>query len=1110
MIAKVRLICSCLIGCLILASASWIQAQEASRRFHPLPPDVELSNSTVLCLYADSKGFIWAGTHNGLNRFDGHRVKSYHWEKANGLRVSYIHAIQEDNKGNLWIATQEGLFRMNVNEGTFHDPFVEDSRPSEHFSNLATAISIDENGNLWLGSYQGFGIWNPETGDYRFFSHDPDDPASFPDGWHRVRSIHIQDDDKAWIGTTQGLLRFDRASGAFETMDASRFGLPSGDIGLVYHINSDTNGNIWISTYSKGIIRFDPVSGESLVFPAEGSPLALGNPLVYGSTEDSKGRIWIASDNGLHSFTPESGILKRYGPEAGNPFSIGDDIVSAPPIIHDGILWLGTRYDGLWWTDLRDSLFTPLEINLNDDSNRPTVSAFAEDSNGRIYVTSDGGGLSVFCPQSLSYTSFRKNHPPYNLPSDKTLSVAIDHQERIWIGTWMEGLVRFDPSTGESRVYRFDPDDPHSINDNSIFYVLVTRKGDVWIATWANGICRYDEAKDHFVRYTHTPGDASSLTESPISYLHEDSSGSIWITSEVSGVDRLNPETGKIEHYVHSPDRPSLNTNSVNCVWESDEGLILMGTNGGGINVYDPMQNSFIDHPISNNLPGNNVYGIRDDETGAIWISTNRGLARYDPGTQSTTHFGLLDGIHDTRFGRWASIRLSDGDLLFGGINGFTRVRPHYYKTETSLPRPLITCVSYIDPEDLHHALPSKLQTLSPEASDTVLPSHVTNMQFEFTAPWYRQNKQLLFQYKIPDVDADWVDAGPLRLAHYRNLKPGPYRFEVRVANKDGVWNPDTASFSFSIRVPFWQTWQGRVLAVLIAGALVFIVIQWRILRYRHHQRQLERKILERTHALDESNRLLKSKQHEIEEQNKSLIQLNQTKDRLFSIFAHDIKNPFNSVLGFSELLHNKWDALGEKEKREYIEFIHITSRAIFELLENLLYWSVSQRGNLPYHPVPIQVHHVIRPAFHIYRSIACQKSITLHRIEDHDPVPLTADPQLLTMAIRNLINNAIKFTPPGGRIEVGVSPSDHAVEFYVADNGSGISPDISQSLFNENASSPSKPSGTGIGLILCRDIVKIHGGRIWIDPSYTEGCCIRFSIPVQAASQEKNPHPAS
>lgn len=1098
MIAKVRLFAYLLIGCSGLVGGYLIHAQEAVRRFYPLPQDVELSNSTVLCLYADSKGFIWAGTQNGLNRFDGHQVKSYHWEKPDGMRVSYIHAIREDDRGNLWIATQEGIFRMDVDAGTFHDPFLEDSRPSDRFGNLATAIEIDEAGNLWLGSYQGLGIWNPDTGDYRFFEHDPSDPGSFPAEWQRIRCIRIHDAHTAWIGTTQGMLRFDRSMGTFETVDGTQLGLPSKDLGLVYHIGSDSIGNLWISTYSNGVIRFHPDTGESLHFPAEGSPLALGNPLAYGSIEDAQGRIWIASDNGLHVYKPQSGTLSRYAPEAGNTFSIGDSILSASPIIHDEILWLGTRYAGLWWTDLRESLFSPVSLRDSIDSNNPTVSAFAEDFNGRIHVTSDGGGLTVFCPQSESFTAFRENDPPYHLPSDKTLSIAIDRKKRIWIGTWMEGLVRFDPSTGESHLYRNDPDDPYSLNDNSVFHILETKNGEIWIATWANGICRYDEANDQFIRYTHTPGDPSTITESPISYLFEDSSGFIWISSEVAGLDRLNPTTGKIEHYTHTPDRPSLNTNSLNCVWENKQGLIMIGSNGGGINVYDPMQNSFVNHPISRNLPGNSVYGFQDDDSGAIWISTNRGLARYDPANQSTTHFGLLDGIHDPRFGRWACLRLSDGDLLFGGINGFTRVRPRHYTNETSLPVPLITCVSYRNPDDQQRHHPAMLNSLPPDHPNTILPSRVTNMQFEFTAPWYRQNKQLNFEYRLSGVDGDWIASGPLRIAYYRNLRPGSYKFEVRVANKDGIWNPESTSFGFSIRVPFWQKWQGRLLAIAIVCALLLIIVQWRIFRYRHHQLQLELKILDRTRELDSSNRLLTAKQREIEEQNQSLIQLNQTKDRLFSIFAHDIKNPFNSVLGFSELLHNKWDNLGEKEKREYIEFIHITSRAIFELLENLLYWSVSQRGRLPFHPAPIQVHHVVRPAFEIYRSIACQKSITITRSEQHDSLQFIADPQLLTMAIRNLINNAIKFTPPGGHISIGVTPSENELEFCVADNGSGISPDISRSLFTGNDSNPTKPSGTGIGLILCRDIVEIHGGEIWMDPSYTDGCCIRFSIPVK------------
>ena len=1082
-----------------LCSFNVVFSQDTSRRFYSIPDDAGMSNSTALCLYKDSRGFLWIGTQDGMARYDGYRCTEYRWQSEKGLRISYVNQIIEDLEGNLLITSHEGLFLFNPQSETFRELIDSNSDWSQSDFNMITGIVMDSSGNLWMGTYDGLALWHASTQEVERIALEESVSGIISEDWRRVRSLYLHDDHTLWIGTFEGLLVMDILSRSFQNIPPESVGLDVTQWSQIFQISQGIDGTVWLSTQLNGLVAMDGDSLHGLPFNSSKLREHLTNYAVYGSCEDKNGGLWIATDHGLRYCDPAREKMEAFHHDYYDPYSIGDDIITNAPLIDDDILWLPTRYEGVWYTDLRPTFFTPHSAMRAGGLNSTIVSDFAQDGENRLLIATDGGGLNIANLEDWSYEYFKVNDAPYYLPTNKVLSVLVDRKGREWIGTWNEGLVRYDPASGERKLYRPETADDGSISSLSIFYLLEDHSGRIWAATWDNGINLYEEETDSFVRYTHAPGDLDTITESPITHLMEDRKGTLWISSEVAGINSLNPETGEVRYFNLENNESALRSDSLNCSWESSDGLIFIGTNGAGLIVLDPLSGLFVDHELSDSIPAQSVYGIVEDDQKNVWMSTNLGLIRWNPGSNKVNLFTTKDGIHDNRFGRWAFLKLHNSDLLFGGTNGFTQVDSFGSEIAERFPIPFISAVwvgerfigTGINPKDL----PEDAVSIP-----TVLPANTRSIRFEFTAPWFRGADRLDIQYRLQGIDDNWISIRDVRAAQYHNLKHGDYRFEVRVSNFEGEWNSETAEYEFSIETPFWALWYVQLLFLsLIVGVILFIVF-WQIRRYRNREVELEKRIWERTRDLNESNRLLSEKKSEIESQNQQLVQLNHTKDKMLSIFAHDIKNPFNAVLGFSDALFESYDEFSEAERKEYIEYIRLTSHNVYELLENLLFWSISQERKLPFRPEVVSLGKAFRSAFTLYKAIAQQKSISLVVDPIPEDVSVQVDVQLITMVFRNLLNNAIKFSPEGSIIRVRYDYLKGKHVFHVDDQGPGLPASSVAELSRQDSdiveNSHASQKGTGLGLPLCREIILLHEGVIYCNRNSDNGCSIGFELP--------------
>lgn len=1071
---------------------------ETARRFYSISKEATLTNSSVLCLTKDSREFIWIGTQDGMNRYDGFRSKQYRWTTDSGQMVTYINQIKEDDDGNFWITSHEGLFKFNPETEQFEDIFGSSNQFKGNEAGIVLWVEIVADGTLWIGSYNGLIHLNPKTLDYEQFTGDPDGAHSLPQGMERLGYIFSIDDDNLLLGSFGGLLTFNIPTHQFTTIHPSDFGLDFPEWSQIYHIMRSSDGIYWLSTRLNGLVAIDPTFKFATGFNQTAEAEELKKVTIYGTIEGSENEIWISTDFGLRSYDSEEETLSTYVRDLYDPYSIGSNLLNSQPIIEDNFLWLPTRFVGLWYTDLSPSMFAPYTALQKNGLNYPTVSNFEVNKNGDLYVATDGGGINVIHASDNSFHYYTKDEPPYYLPTNKTLGFIIDKKGRHWIGTWNEGLISYDPQTGERKHFLPDPKNPNSLGGSCIYHIMEDTKGNIWVATWDNGVFMYDDSSEQFIQFTNNTVGSERIVASPICTLMQDRDGYIWIGSEIDGITRLNPDTRELKNYRYTPGKVSLTSNSVNCFWQSPEGLILIGTNGGGLNVFDPEKESFINHTILEHITTESIFGVQGDAYGKLWFSTNKGVLRYNQETFEVSLYTKKDGLHDNIFGRWADIRLTTGELIFGGANGFTKIQPKSSELSESYPVPYITEIcanNKFITSNLKHK-PGFLMEIHE------FPSKIESLRFEFTAPWYRGADRIQFQYMLEGIDKHWVDWRDSRMAQYPMIGHGNYRFKVRVSDPEGKWNETQAVFSFVIATPFWARWYTR-LSLIFVGILIIIGIsKWRSYHHKNREMELEKRIQQRTCDLNESNRLLSDKKIEIEGQNKKLKQLNKTKDRMISIFAHDIKNPFSALLNLTDILHNDYSILNEKKRSRYVEYIRITAYNIHELLENLLYWSLSQDNNLPFRPKNGFLNKIFTPPLKLYETIARQQSIHLTYDIGKFNIEVFVDKQLVTMVMRNLLNNAIKFTPKGGSIEIDTNQTQSHVIISVSNTGTGISEQQSRTIF-ENILTEEHPTqsglkGTGIGLPLCKEIIDMHKGDLYLDQDYHFGARFVFTIPVR------------
>lgn len=819
-----------------------------------------LSESAVKAIAQDSQGFVWIGTEDGLNRFDGYgfRVYRHDPEDYHSLSNNNITALATSRSGDLWIGTYGGgLEQYEHATDRFihhrHDPNDANSLSDDQ----VLAVIVDRWGLVWVGT-RGGGLnrFEPQNGRWRRYQHDSEDPHSL--SYDYVNAIHEDRSGAIWSGTPTGLNRLDRSSGQF-TRYRKNMGDPSSlSSPAISTIYQDRAGTLWIGTVDGGLNRFDRETETFVHYrhdPEDAGSLSSDD--VRSIVEDSAGVLWVGTNKGLNWLRRETGaktdgegfVLSQY--DASNPHSLSSNQVRALYEDRAGGLWVGTYGGGLNRYDKQRQQFAHYRSDLHNANSlsESGVWSIYEDATGLLWIGTDGGGLNRLDRTTGEWRHYRHDPTATNsVSSDTIMSVYGDRSGALWIGTTGGGLDRMDQDTEEFHNYRYDPNDPQSLSSNDIWTVYEDRQGDLWVGT-AFGLNRLDRATGQFTHYYSDAGDPHSLAEDNVGAIYEDRSGTLWFGTH-GGLHRFDRQTEQFTRYQHDPSDPqSLSHDVVFVIYEDRSGALWLGTWGGGLNRFDRATETFRHYRVRDGLPNDVVYGILESkaspggEGGYLWLSTNRGLARFDPQTETFRNYDAGDGLQSNEFSYNAYFQSGSGEMFFGGINGFNTLYPERIRDNPYVPPVVLTSLSRRgEAIDLGSAV-----TVAEQATFR-WPDN--DFEFEFAALSYYQPEKNQYAYMLEGLDEGWNYAGSRRFGGYTNLPGGIYTLRLMGSNNDGRWSEEATVLNVTVVSPFWATWWFRGLAILALAAVAFGIYRLRVRSIQARSRALETQVAHRTEEL--------------------------------------------------------------------------------------------------------------------------------------------------------------------------------------------------------------------------------------------------------------------
>lgn len=818
---------------------------------------------------------VWAPVSYGEN------VQFQRISIREGLSQSSVFCIMQDRNGFLWFGTQDGLNKYNGMDFTVYKPDPDD--PTTLSQNQIPDICEDKQGNIWV-ALTGGGVnrFDPRTGKFFRYPATPNGNTSF--GGIFVQAIMCDRYGDIWAGSNNfGLEWLQRRTGQEVVV---RFGLNTGlNSNFVNALIEDKEGYIWVGTPNDGLKRFDRRNREFVHFRNEPGNLdSLGSNNVTCLLEDRQGFIWVGTIAGLYRLDKEKRAFRAYLSDPAVPGSISGNNINALYEDSQGKLWVGTAISGLNLFDGSSKTFTTFRFNSSDVNSISSnlVASIMEDASGVLWVGTAAAGLNKYVRRS-HFTLYRTVAGQANSLSHNSIySIFEDRNGILWVGNIGLGLDRMDRRTGTFENFRNDPADPLSLSDNVVRHIYGDKKGRLWVGTQNAGLNLLDYPKRKFKRYAPEPGNPSSIAGRTIRWMLEDSAGRFWIATLAGlelfnpengtfihrqfiandprtpnnnglahivesptepgvlwistlngGLNRLDVETGLFTYYVAAPNDPSrLSNNTVLCTYVDPKGVIWVCTYGGGLNKMERASNGtmkFTHYTEKNGLPNNCVYSLLVDGQGFFWLSTNKGLSCFNPETGETRNFSEMDGLQGDEFNAGAYHQNGSGELFFGGIAGLNAFFPDQFKSNSYIPPVVITGFQVFN-KPTAIGPDSVLKQSLPYTNEIHMNYKQNMFSFTFAALDYTTPGKNKYAYKLENFDDEWnpTDASR-RFAIYTNVKPGRYVFRVRGSNNDEVWNTEGASLRIVIDPPFWMTLWFHLMAAVLAISVILLFYRRRL-----------------------------------------------------------------------------------------------------------------------------------------------------------------------------------------------------------------------------------------------------------------------------------------
>jgi len=1086
---------------LVYVATISLWATKSNYKFTRLDISQGLSNNQVISILKDHKGFMWFGTMAGLNRFDGCSFKTFKYNPfdTSSLIDNYIIKIFEDCQGKLWIKTRNGY----VIYDPLYEAFLMD-HPIFHKIDGVTRWTIsdmmtDKFGNIWFIDHKLL---------FKYFLHN-DSIVTIPYNSMDTTTLNnaeissIAEDSKGniWVIDIYGMIEEIGNNGCKVIYrNYSLFNTLKGKI-IYFSINIDKDDDLWFTSSSSdiGLFFLKKSKWELYHFTKESGKARLNNNIITSLVQDDNGLIWIGTDHGGINILNKKDFSVQYITE--NPDddkSLSQNCVTTLYKDDNGIIWIGTFKKGIDYYHeniikfriVRRILSDPKSLSYDD------INCFQEDNKGNLWIGTNGGGLIYFDRRNGLFKNYRHDDKdPNSLSNDVIVSLFMDQQNMLWIGTFYGGLNCFNGT--KFIYYKQNPGNPNSISDNKIWRVFEDSHNNFWVGTLGSGLDLFDRKKGIFKHFR--AGEINSVNSNYIMSIVEDKVGDIWFGTSY-GIDRFMIASQQFIHYVKEPNKnTSLSNNNVTSLLVDSRDLIWAGTREG-LCMFDKSKNYFKVFRIEDGLPDNTIISIVEDNFNNLWISTTNGVSNLLVTKNqkdklynfSFKNFDESDGLQGRAFNNYAAYRTSNGELFFGGANGFNIFRPEDIKTNNIFPKIEFTDFQVFNKSILANkkAFGRVIIKKSVSESSVITLKYYENIfSIEFVALSYIHPEKNKYSYMLKGFDKNWINTdNKQRRATYTNLDPGEYNFIVKASNNDGLWNETGKSIKIVILPPFWKTPIAFIIyfVLLIAALFYFrhIVLVWERMNYRLEQERQE------------------ARQRQ---------EIDLVKIKFFTNISHDLRTPLTLIITpLEKIIRNTQDL---NNKKQFL-IIYRNAKRLLNLVNQLLDFRRMEVQVINLNPTSGELVKFVNDISWSFTDLSEKKEIALNVNSNVKELHVLFDHDKLEKILFNLLSNAFKFTHEKGSITVELNVKDAPennlqkddsfewIEINVRDTGIGIPKDKQDIIYDRffHYGTPGNITGqsTGIGLTIVKEFVKLHGGYIKLESEPDKGSSFTIMLPLK------------
>jgi len=1041
-------------------------AYSSNITFRHLSDKDGLISNTVNVITQDSDGFMWFGTADGLCRFDGYSFLNFTFSSNNKSSISnnIISSLFEDNNRNLWVGTRNGVNKLNL------DTYVMERVTVFNDSIVPLPIldlCVTSDGYLYFGTeFMGLFRMNVSTNEVTQFNHSQKNENTISS--NVIYSILDHPKLGLLVATDRSLELFNPKSDTFSTiLDGEN----------IQNLQSCPDGSILIGLTAKGNYYyrlFNDLRIEKVTFGISSSGKTI-MPLVT-----TEGDSWVLVSNfGIDYSSEKSGLKKVFTYHKHDFTGIRSNAVNT--IFEDkwGKIWIGTHDVGLNIYEKHGKSFTHIKDNyLPNGLQNNKVRSMHQDSEGDIWIgTKVGGSLSKFNRETLTFSHYKHSpNVPSSLSGDFILCIEDDSPRKLWVGTF-NGLNLFDKKTGKSTVLKHNPDDLNSISSNGI-YALLKDENKLYIGYLDGGLDIYN-TKDKTIKHFKHSDDSLSISDNKVRAIFKDSKNNIWVGT-VDGLNLFNKEKGTFTRFINNPkDSTSISNNYIISICEDKNQNFWIGTNHG-VNLMNKERNEFIALTTNNGLSGNTVKGILDDNDGSIWISTNNGISMYNPVTSKFKNYNVFDGLQGNEFSAHVCCKTQNGELLFGGNNGFNIFHPkHIFDNEIE---PIVHIIGFnLFNQEVTVETPNSPLKKHISQSDKITLTHKQSViTFEYVALNYTSSQKNQYAYRMDGFessDSTWNYVGNKREATYTNLDPGTYTFRVKASNNDDYWNEQGTSVTIEVLPPPWLSWWAFTIYFILIIMMSTLLFNYIIKRAKEE------------------------KDHENDQQNL----------KFFINVSHEFRTPLTLMINpLRQLLEMQKSGI----EKDAIETINVSTHKLLSLVNQLLDFRKTDLGHQPLKAVKVDIVGYTKKVGNLFTREAKLKLINFDFQNSEKFVDVWVDIDMYDKILNNLLSNAIKYTNLGGSIVLSISKTEigkakssflnfnndkkaEYVEIKVEDTGQGIRREDIKYIFERFYSKDNSKTGTGIGLNYTKSLVELHGGQVLVESSIGKGSTFIVRLPL-------------